>query len=380
MTDWAQLNYSSRFIREDISKPTTLDGVYEGLTRQAWPFMPAYDPNGYLYSAPTPALDLVEGGRIKKQADYLYQQAQLVLEPIKDWKTFVDVNYRIYNSTQHTDRQITYNHNVAGDPYVYNSTSYVSEDMSKENYLNFNAYTEYSKQLESGHNFKGMFGFQSELSKKKYTYLQRNGIIVPGLPETDITSGVDINGNPITPTVKGSSDHWATAGFFGRINYDYEGKYLAEVNLRYDGTSRFRSSERWNLFPSFSLGWNLARENFWEPIADHVGTFKLRGSYGELGNQNTTSLYPTYAQMQFQASNGTWLINGMKPNIAITPELIASSLTWERVKNMEYRSRLRCIEQPADRIVRLLRQKHTRYDRPGSGTTDHVRNKRTAHQ
>ena len=129
MTDWAQLNYSSRFIREDISKPTTLDGVYEGLTRQAWPFMPAYDPNGYLYSAPTPALDLVEGGRIKKQADYLYQQAQLVLEPIKDWKTFVDVNYRIYNSTQHTDRQITYNHNVAGDPYVYNSTSYVSEDM-----------------------------------------------------------------------------------------------------------------------------------------------------------------------------------------------------------------------------------------------------------
>ena len=332
MTDWAQLNYSSRFIREDISKPTTLDGVYEGLTRQAWPFMPTYDPNGYLYSAPTPALDLVEGGRIKKQADYLYQQAQLVLEPIKDWKTFVDVNYRIYNSTQHTDRQITYNHNVAGDPYVYNSTSYVSEDMSKENYLNFNAYTEYSKQLESGHNFKGMIGFQSELSKKKYTYLQRNGIIVPGLPETDITSGVDINGNPITPTVKGSSDHWATAGFFGRINYDYEGKYLAEVNLRYDGTSRFRSSERWNLFPSFSLGWNLARENFWEPIADHVGTFKLRGSYGELGNQNTTSLYPTYAQMQFQASNGTWLINGMRPNIAITPELIASSLTWERVK------------------------------------------------
>ena len=76
---------------------------------------------------------------------------------------------------------------------------------------------------------------------------------------------------------------------FGRINYDYKGKYLAEVNIRYDGTSRFRREQRWNWFPSFSLGWNIARENFWESLSEYVGTLKLRGSYGELGNQNTKS-------------------------------------------------------------------------------------------
>lgn len=55
---------------------------------------------------------------------------------------------------------------------------------------------------------------------------------------------------------------WATTGFFGRVNYDYKGRYLAEVNMRYDGTSRFLRDNRWNLFPSFSLGWNMAREAF----------------------------------------------------------------------------------------------------------------------
>lgn len=331
MTDWAQLNYSSRFIREDISKPTNLDGVYEGLTRQAWPYLPAYDPNGYLYSAPTPALDIVDGGRSNTQSDYIYQQAQLVLEPVTNWKTFVDVNYRIYSTTQHTDRQMTYNHNVNGEPYIYNTESYVAETTDKENYLNINAYTEYSLNLESGHNFKGMVGFQSELSKSKYTYLKRNGIIIPDMPVAHLTTGVDYNGNAVSPTVDGTYDHWSTAGFFGRLNYDYQGKYLVEANLRYDGTSRFRGSERWGLFPSFSIGWNIAREKFWEPITPYVGTLKFRASYGELGNQNTTSLYPTYSQMAFSASSGSWLINGKKPNVASTPELIASSLTWERI-------------------------------------------------
>src|SRR5699024_11262748 len=60
----------------------------------------------------------------------------------------------------------------------------------------------------------------------------------------------------------GGYNHWATAGFFGRLNYNYKEKYLLEVNGRYDGTSRFMKDQRWNFFPSFSLGWNVARENF----------------------------------------------------------------------------------------------------------------------
>ena len=76
------------------------------------------------------------------------------------------------------------------------------------------------------------------------------------------------------------------------------------MNLRYDGTSRFREDQRWNWFPSFSVGWNVAREEFWSDWAEYVGTFKLRGSYGELGNQNTTEWYPTYQSLSVKASDG----------------------------------------------------------------------------
>lgn len=333
VTDWAQFNYSSRFIREDYGRPSFLkDDMFHNLGRQGWSTLPLYDPNGNLYDAPSPALGLRDGGRGKWQTDYLYQQAQVVLEPIKGWKTFVDFNYRIKSANCHWDIQKTYNHDVEGKPFAANNNSHVHEDHAKENYTNFSAYTEYTKSLESGHNLKGMVGFQSELMKKKVFGLQREGIIIPSLPEVDLTTGIDVYGKAVTPTVNGASDHWATAGFFGRINYDYEQKYLLEVNLRYDGTSRFRSDQRWSWFPSFSVGWNMAREKFWSGLDDYVSTFKFRGSYGELGNQNIDSWYPTYQTMTVEASKGDWLNNGARPNTATVPGLVSSTLTWERVK------------------------------------------------
>ncbi len=252
LTDWAKFNYSNRFTREDYGRPADLtDDLYYNLARQGWPTLPLYDSNGYLYSSPSPALGLRDGGRYKTQTDNLYQQASLILEPIKNWVTHVDFNYRIKSANRHWDKQLTYNHDIDGNPYVYNQSSNVHEDYLKENYMNINAYTEYSHSLESGHNFKAMVGFQAErLSQTKFG-LQRNGIIVPGLPEVDITTGLDYQGNPVTPSTNGSRARWSTAGFFGRLNYDYEGRYLAEVNLRYDGTSRFREDQRWNWFPSF---------------------------------------------------------------------------------------------------------------------------------
>lgn len=334
LTDWAKLNYSTRFTREDYGRPSAMsDGLFSDLGRQGWPVLPLYDPNGYLYSSPSPALGLATGGRDYTQTDNIYQQASLILEPIKNWITHIDFNYRIMSANRHWDSQQTFNHDVDGNPVIYGTGSNVHEELHKENYMNLNAYTEYSYNLESGHNFKAMVGFQSEMMRQTKFGLQRDGIIISGLPEVDLTSGLDYNGGVVTPSVNGARQRWTTAGFFGRINYDYQGRYLAEVNLRYDGTSRFHKDQRWNLFPSFSLGWNIAREAFWEPIAEYVGTLKLRGSYGELGNQNTTSWYPSYQILEVKASDGKWLQNGLKPNAAYVPGLISSTLGWERVRN-----------------------------------------------
>jgi TonB-linked SusC/RagA family outer membrane protein len=333
LSEWASLNYSSRFIREKLKRPSFLrSDFYYNLARQGWPTLPLYDPNGYLYSSPSPALNLRDGGCGRYVTDHLYQQAQIVLEPIKGWKTFGEINYRIFSKNTHWEIQKTYNHNVAGDPYPYNNNSHVHEGHEKENYLNVNIYSEYSKSFDKRHDLKVMVGFQSELLKYKTFGAQREGIIVPSLPEIDLTSGLDAYGDDVTPYVFGSRDHWATAGFFGRLNYDYLEKYLLEVNLRYDGTSRFRKDNRWKWFPSFSLGWNIAKENFWSNLRQYVNTLKIRGSYGELGNQNTDNWYPTYQVMTVSAASGDWLIDGKKPNTSSAPSLVSSTMTWEKIK------------------------------------------------
>ena len=332
LTSWAKLNYSSRFSREDYMRPSFLtNNFFYTLGKQGWPSLPLYDPNGYLYNSPSPALNMKDGGLGTWQTDNLYQQAQLVLEPVKNWKTFVDLNYRIINANHHWDIQKTYNHDVEGNPYPSNNNSNVHEDYRKESFINWNAYTEYTMNLTSGHNIKGMVGVQTESLKHKVFGLQREGIIIPNQPYVDLTSGIDANGKIVPPSVSGADNHWATAGFFGRANYDYMGKYLLEVNMRYDGTSRFRANNRWKLFPSVSLGWNIANEEFSQSLTKDIDLLKLRVSYGELGNQNTKSWYPTYQSLGVNAASGSWLINGAKPNVAYVPGLVSSTQTWERI-------------------------------------------------
>ncbi len=92
-------------------------------------------------------------------------------------------------------------------------------------------------------------------------------------------------------TSSGSAGEWGLRSFFSRINYSYMNKYLAEVNARYDGTSRFPTDGRWGLFPSISLGWRISEENFIKDNIDWIDNLKIRGSWGKLGNQNVGN-YP----------------------------------------------------------------------------------------
>lgn len=335
LLSWIKMNYSMRFIRKINERPSDLTNTfYTQLAMQGWPTLPLYDPNGYYYGAGAcPYLLLKDGGQSRIEADDTSHQLAFILEPVKNWKTHVELNYRIFDQDWHWDQQVVYAYDVNGNPYPSQRLeSQVHEDHRKDNYWNVNVYTDYTYTLKEKHNFHGLVGFQAEELNKTVFGVNRKGIIVPDLPEIDITTGLDSNGNPIPPTVNGSRASWSTAGFFGRINYDYDGKYLAEVNLRYDGTSRFRRDQRWNLFPSFSLGWNIARESFWESLSDKINTLKLRLSYGELGNQNTTNWYQTYQVINVSAASGAWLQNGVKPTTAAAPGLVSTVLGWETIR------------------------------------------------
>nr|WP_321356350.1 SusC/RagA family TonB-linked outer membrane protein [uncultured Draconibacterium sp.] len=332
LNDWFSIDVANRFIREDYERPAYMTNTfYMDLARGSWPTISLYDPNGYLMN--TQVINLQDGGKDGVQRDWLYQQIKFNLEPVKDWKTHIDFNYRTRNEFRHYDTQKTYAHNVAEQPYYVNSTTQVYEYAMRQNFLTTNIFTEYEKHFDNGHYLKGLVGFQAEDSGYRNLSAKRNGIIVASLPVINLTSGTDLNGNTVSPVVTGYTDSWSTSGFFGRVNYNYKEKYLLEVNLRYDGTSRYREDMRWQWFPSVSTGWNIAREEFWEPIQDKISNLKLRVSYGELGNQNTSSIYPTYLTMTTGTANGGWLVNGAKPNTAQAPGLISQSMTWEKINS-----------------------------------------------
>ena len=323
----AKFNYTSRFIREDYTKASHQNDLFYHNIARRWPTVPVYDPNGY-FSDPSEIAQMVDGGRVINQKDILYQQGQLVLTPAKGWNIVADGNVRITNVNNHNDILPAYAYDVAGQPYTipvgYNSAgySYVSEYNDKANYFTTNIYSDYEFKINENHHFKILGGFNHELNKLRTLGGSRSGLITPELP----TISTAMNESRAT---QGQYMNWATTGFFSRLNYNYKGRYLLEVNARYDGSSRFLSDQRWNLFPSVSAGWNVAEEDFWG--LDAVQVFKIRGSYGELGNQNTELWYPFYTNQPIGVTTGNWLLNGTKPNTANAPGIVSSMLTWERV-------------------------------------------------
>ena len=129
---------------------------------------------------------------------------------------------------------------------------------------------------------------------------------------------------------------FGTEGYFGRFAYNFNEKYLLEANVRYDGTSRFREGNRYGFFPSFSAGWNVDKESFWNPISNVINTFKLRGSWGELGNQNVTP-YLDLPLIPLSGDAVGWIFDsgGTRPiGFAGTPGLISPNLTWETARTI----------------------------------------------
>lgn len=334
LTSWLDFAYSIRFARTDNYRPSAFtSGLYSNIGRQTWPNLPVYDENGYYFNSPSPSMGLALGGVRNVQTDRIYHQGAFVFEPIRNWRTHAEFNYSTYTADARETGLPYYNRDIYGEIIDTKGTSSLYQDHNKENYLNLNIFSEYTKSFNDMHNFKVMAGFQAEEMKQSFFSAKAYGLLIEELPELNLTNSTDGAGASKVPEVVGYRNEWATAGFFGRLNYDYKGKYLAEVNMRYDGTSRFRKGSQWDLYPSISLGWNIARENFWLPLENVVNTLKFRASYGELGNQNTNVWYPTYREMAIGKANGDWLQGGLKPNTARIGSLVSTALTWETVRS-----------------------------------------------
>lgn len=205
-------------------------------------------------------------------------------------------------------------------------TSIMNSDYKWNNYL-MDAVATYTNNV-SKLNYSVMAGGSQELFRYKWFKTTKQDLIDPELGAIDGATGA--------ASASGNTVEWAMRSFFGRINLNWDEKYLFEFNMRADGSSRFTKDNRWGYYPSASAAWRMDQEPFMQGlVAQGVSNFKLRASYGELGNNaldsKDSSIKGNYlAQSLYGASN--YITNNLVAMGVAQTAIANANLTWERTK------------------------------------------------
>lgn len=161
-------------------------------------------------------------------------------------------------------------------------------------------------------------GISQEYNKYDQDYYIKYDLVDPSLGAID--AGMTNGG------ITGNYNEWAMRSYFGRINLSWDNRYLLELNLRADGSSKFAPGHRWGYFPSVSAGWRISEEKFMRDASVWLNGLKLRASYGSLGNNATTSYY--MYQSLFATANyilSSNIAGGLAQTVLANP-----NLTWEK--------------------------------------------------
>jgi len=192
--------------------------------------------------------------------------------------------------------------------------------------ITLNARLGYKRDFAGGHRVDAFVAYEQSKYDYNYLYGYRTNFLSTAIPElfagSDADKDKDNNGYSNTTTRQ---------NYFGRINYSYMDKYLAEVTLRYDGSMNFAPGKRWGLFPAFSAGWVISEEPFYQGIKPIMNFFKLKGSWGMMGNDNITA-YQYVSQYKF---GDTPVMFGEEVQKAMYEARTANpDVTWETAKTM----------------------------------------------
>ena len=250
------------------------------------------------------------------------------LIPVENLSINFDYTFGLWNMYQRAGGEVVAYNMFAGAPIsayesLYGSTHNRAIQSSRYTYSNiFKAFATYDFSLKDTHNFKFIAGVDAETRESLGHYSERRDLIDINMPEIALATG-----DQYVNSVAYHND-FAAAGVFGRINYDYLGKYLLEVNSRYDGSSRFPAGKKWALFPSASLGWRISEESFMEWTKPSLSNLMLRGSWGTIGNQDVAanSFISTMS-----SGNSGWVMNRTNVLYLGAPSVLSPELTWERV-------------------------------------------------
>ncbi|SHE77560.1 TonB-linked outer membrane protein, SusC/RagA family [Fodinibius roseus] len=204
----------------------------------------------------------------------------------------------------------------------YLGNDQLREYRNEDTYTAFNIYAKYAHET-GDHSFEETIGLNNEQAKYESVQARKRNSISDDLNALDLGTGAS--------EAYGSAREWAVLGYFFRLNYNFDERYLLEVNGRYDATSRFPEEHRWGFFPSVSAGWMISNEDFFSGLTGAVSQLKIRGSYGSLGNQQVA----TYAYTPtLNKGTADYLINDSKLEYIDPPELNPRDITWEEVNTI----------------------------------------------
>lgn len=239
-----------------------------------------------------------------------------------------NVGYNTSTAFRNTAENAIAYYNYLGDTKTLESptqaNSFYKQTSSRTDFYSFSAYLAAHQTFAKKHKFDLTLGAQYEF--KEHTYF--------GVQVKNSQEGMEIVNGSGEITLSGSEDKYQNANmsYFGRLNYDYDGRYLLEVNGRYDGSSKFQPENRWDIFYGVSLGWRIKQESFMSN-ADWLSDLKLRLSYAEMGNQSGISNYDGVQLYSLESGTGAYIGPDKLSYIKTSGVLASNSRSWERIKN-----------------------------------------------
>lgn len=342
ITDFLSVRANMRFGRQDATRPnyragssfSSDAGIIGNGNMYYFPNVPSINPDGnYHWLSILPAVKGLTGTFSSEKGD-LVLSTGFDFTPLKGLMVKGDLSYTESNSFLKRDTKhfkTDWGDGVLSNTGRSDRFDEVQEVFSKLQGHTLDLSATYSKQINK-HDFLVMAGYQQD-TRKFNRLLGRNR----DLYSQDVMALSTSYGE--NPSVGDVIWHWATRGYFFRASYNFDGKYLIDFNGRYDATSKYSAQSRWAFFPSVSVGYNVAKENFWS--IDKINTLKITGSWGKSGDQNidlngdgsyTSSnreIYP-YISTLGTFSKTNYVLNGGQVPYVTQPGLISSSLTWAK--------------------------------------------------
>lgn len=335
VNDWIQIGARVNYVNKDYEDCT--DALRQGSYQYLWRWGSFFGPWGYFSNGLTGRNAIsyrTQAGEGWTKTDNLRIGGFTKINIVKGLTLNADFTY-LQNNMRYKQVNLPVHMmntwSITPSETTMSTTTFIDARRSYTRGYNTNIYGNYELSIAGKHNFNIMAGFNADESEYEYLRGTYNNILDTNLPEISLTfdsENKNIFGHNHSET--------GSAGFFGRINYNYKDRILLELNGRYDGSSKFPENNRWAFFPSASAGWRISEEPFFAPVKSVVNNAKIRASYGEIGNQEVGSnMY--IATIARQGSNVNWLGTGStKMDTFGMPKMVSSTLSWETLATTNF--------------------------------------------